>query len=30
MENVARNERFGFDYENYEEPEQAIVRQRVR
>jgi len=30
MENVARNERFGFDYENPEEPDKAIVRKRVR
>lgn len=30
MENVARNERFGFDYAKQEEPEQAIVRKRVR
>lgn len=30
MENAARNERFGFDYENPEEPDKAIVRKRVR
>ena len=30
MENVARNERFRFDYTNQEEPPQAIVRKRVR
>jgi len=30
MENVARNERFGFDYTNQEKPESVIVRKRVR
>lgn len=30
MENVARNERFGFDYEKQEQPIGAIVRKRVR
>lgn len=30
MENSARNERFGFDYSNHEEPAEAIVRKRVR
>ena len=30
MENVARNERFGFDYENCEEPEHVFVRKRIR
>ena len=30
MENVARNERFGFEYTTKEEPEQAIVRKKIR
>lgn len=30
MENVERNERFGFNYESKEEPHKGIVRKRVR